>query len=520
MPATRECGNCGRRIVKATRIWAGTAYCATCYRREFKQAACRTCGAIARFHVKDEARVCRPCDRRARTCLRCDRPVPEAGLMVGGKAVCPSCAPHLQEARTCPACGSSVRRLSRCEDAGFDEAVCDACRRTVQATCSRCRRHRPVVAWDEADRPLCQACAGATPASHECLDCGASVPGDGIGRCRSCEIAHRARRRTTLNIELLEQDWVRALFAAYCSSGLLPRHAGDIAALIDRYARFFAQLDRECTAPRQVTQERLLEIFGADGLRRAMKVVGFLATALQLDWSAAVQEDTVERARIEERLTRHREEAWAGLLCRYSDALHGRGVSQKTVRMYLAAAAGLLGSCGATAAGDVEQDHIDRYLKRKPGAAASLTPFVSFLAGQAGKPLRPGKLRRGDPVRREKATIAKVRTLLQRLEGPVSPRERPPVLIEVIALLYAVPRKQVAALRKEEVRELAEGRLVLWPDGLKVVVEPVVARPLAEQMAGAVGELVFPGRNGVQPVSVAGRRLVVPSAQLHIASKR
>ena len=137
----RRCDCCGRLIRKATRIYKGEDYCASCYQREFPRIDCSECGIPSRIHRSDKQQVCLSCIRAGRRCARCQRPTPVASLIQGDCAFCASCANVINDKGSRPTPGYS--------------------------TCSSCRRHRKIVASTRLGKPLCKKCMDPVTASIE-----------------------------------------------------------------------------------------------------------------------------------------------------------------------------------------------------------------------------------------------------------------------------------------------------------------------------------------------------------------
>jgi len=89
----RHCDECGKPMVRASRVEDGHAYCATCYSRVFKRIQCSICGKPTRARQDGRSPVCSGCQKKDRSCARCGKPVDKAYRVVLGKAVCGSCAP-------------------------------------------------------------------------------------------------------------------------------------------------------------------------------------------------------------------------------------------------------------------------------------------------------------------------------------------------------------------------------------------------------------------------------------------
>jgi len=316
----------------------------------------------------------------------------------------------------------------------------------------------------------------------------------------------RIRRRVRLNVELLEQQWVRSLFEGFCAWEGLRKAAGNMTARIDRYAVFFAEIDRNCEAPGAVTQRRLFEVFGAEGLRRGFLAISFLCDRLAIEWAASALEDMIEARRINQQAQTWRDRPWAEGLQRYVYELEQcelPPLKRKTVRMYQTAAGGLLEMAEVESLGALTQAHLDRYLKRRPGHAANLSAFVRHLRERSGVALELQK-KAGTPLpKKDRTLVQRVQTLTRRLNAETDQRRGRALFAALLADLYQVPIKDVLALSAADVGE-EPGAVVLWPGARDVRVEGRLAdlfrRWISMPQRGGPGFL-FVGRNSVQPLS-------------------
>lgn len=441
----------------------------------------------------------------ARTCFRCGRAFAgKAGKIIGGQPACPSCANALREPVVCTACGRMTKRPGRSPDhAGF---VCESCRKAgTHATCAACRRHRRVARRDDAGRPLCPACGTDVPVTRDCPNCGRATPGGGVARCAPCALAHRVARRVAAEAAGLRQDWVRDLFTAFCGWDGLRRERGEMPKHIGAYAAFFAVIEGGCAGVGEVTQARLFELHGAEGLRRGHQAVRFLAGRLALTWHADALAAANERKRVDATIAAASGKPWTADLVAYRAHLAaGREVAPNTTRMYVAAAAGLLRASGVRRAAEVTQRHLARHLRRSPARGTNLLRFLSWVADGSGQGFDPGRMRRTPPRKREKATLAKAASLLDRLATAGGPHERRALLAAAIGVVHGMPLREVLALRRG--KRAGDGKsTVNDPGGAEVK----LAGPLAatfDGIAPGTGTLAFPGRNGVQPLSRAAVR--------------
>lgn len=444
-------------------------------------------------------------DAPPRTCFRCDRAfVGKAGRVVGELPACPSCANALREPVACTACGRMTKRPGRSPDhAGL---VCQSCRKAgTHATCAACRRHRLVVRRDDAGRPLCPACGADVPVTHDCPDCRRATPGGGVARCAPCALAHRVARRVAAEAAGLRRDWVRDLFTAFCGWDGLRRERGDMPRHIGAYAAFFAVIEGGCAGIGGVTQARLLELHGAEGLRRGHQIVRFLAGRLALAWLPDAVGAAAERKRVGSIIEAARGQPWAPDIEAYRAHLAaGREIAPSTTRMYVAAAAGLLRASGVRRAAELTQRHLARHLRRSLGRGTNLLRFLSWVADGSAQGFDPGRLRRTPPRKREKATLAKAAGLLDRLARAREPRERRALLAAAIGVVHGMPLREVLALGRG--RRAGDGKsTVSDPGGAEVELAGRLAEAF-DGIAPGTGTLAFPGRNGVQPLSTAAVR--------------
>ncbi len=384
--------------------------------------------------------------------------------------------------------------------------ICEGCaKRRTHATCRTCRRHRQVARRDDHDRPLCGACGADEPITHACPACGVRAPGAGNSRCRPCALARRIAARAAPLAATFRQPWVGELFKAFCASIDVATASGDMARRLASHAKFFAVLDDRCTGTRELSQQRLLGVFGAEGLRRAVRPVQFLAAHLALPWDGDDGMADSDKRRVAATSVAAQGQAWAGDLAAYERHLAaGRTIASSTARMYVAAAAALLRMGGVEAGADLTQAHVRRYLHRYRGRRTNVMRFLSWLSASSGADFDVGKARRTKPRKREKATLRKAASLLARLEAPRSQREGRALLATAISVVHGVPLTKVLSLRCDQV-ETQSSRVVLWADQHAVdLADPLMVA--FRRFAAGSGQLAMPGRNGLQPLSVSAVR--------------
>jgi hypothetical protein len=423
--------------------------------------------------------------------------------MMDGRAACPSCGNAARKPIPCVACTRMTKRPKRSAEAGG--LICERCStRHTHATCRTCRRHRRVARRDEDGRPLCKACGADAPVTHACPDCGLQAPGSGAAACRRCSLARRVARTVALEAALLKQAWTRDLFAEFCKSDRLRRERGDMTRHIAAYARFFAVLDESCEDVGEVTQARLVDLYGAEGLRRGFQAVAFLAGRLKLAWDADVIVAVTERRRVEATIAAAVKEPWIRDLESYRRHLTiGRKLALNTKRMYVVAAAALLAASGVRQVSELTQRHLARHLRRSRGRRNNLVSFLSWVTSISGQRFDPGRSRRTPPRKREKATLRKAAILLDRLAAAEIAREHRALLAAATSVLQGLPLSEVLAFRKGD--PLGDGRTILVARSGPVETSGLLAAGFRKLMAGP-GALAFPGRNGLQPISYAAVR--------------
>ncbi|MCG5514758.1 MULTISPECIES: hypothetical protein [unclassified Ectothiorhodospira] len=341
---------------------------------------------------------------------------------------------------------------------------------------------------------------------HSCPECGADVPGGGSSRCEACALKDRIRRRVRLNAELLEQPWVRSLFGGFCAWQGLPKKAGNMTARIDRYAVFFADIDRHCMVPAEITQGRLFEIFGAERLRRGFLIVSFLCERLDIEWDMVALEDMIEAKRMRLQAQAWRDRPWALGLQRFVEELEQRKgpvLKRKTIRMYQAAAGGFLEKAGVNSPEELTQADLHQYLKRYPGQAANVSIFVRHLNATLGIELEVKYKPQTSLMSKGRKLVDRVQAIAKQLDEEGDESRCKVLLVGLLADLFRIPVKEVLFLKIDDVVEDSSGFL-LWPESHGLRIEGCLAehfrRCVFTHSEGEMGFL-FKGRNRRQPLS-------------------
>ncbi len=410
--------------------------------------------------------------------------------------------------KVCAHCGRHAKRLARALKHGVNEPVCDRCRKRAAGfgSCSSCRRYRPVIRQDQDGRRFCAACAGDKPASHPCPDCGTAVPGDTRHRCQACAALHCHRRRVRRLVGSGEifQPWLVALFEGLCTWEGMNRTESRIGVRLDRYHRFFVLLDRHLGGPDELTQARLLQVAGADLLRRNWVVVKYLVEEIGVKW----EDEPVARSSAE-RWISDREAAWQALpyatdLDAYLAALRTqeKPPAPRTVRMYLTAVTGLMACARVERMEELTQAALDRYMRQQRSQATNLRSFVRYAREVFGVSLKLPTVKQATRRTRERRLIRELRALIAGIDAATTlPRKRA-LVARAIARAHGVALERVLSLRTNDIAGKEDG-LTLWPDADHIRLHPLIGCRFTSILPAAGHRLAFPGIGGINPSDVA-----------------
>jgi hypothetical protein len=467
----RCCDQCGRAVDAIKKIHLGNDYCAACYQRVFVRKTCSRCGETVRHHRHAAGEViCGTCERSTRTCLRCGKPTPQAGKIVGRSAVCNACSPYFKEKAACACCGRESSRLSRAQSVGLNNPVCHSCRNKVtHGSCSICRRYRAIVGRTSEDRPYCRNCVPDAQMSHPCPDCGDILPGSGLGRCQTCLVKKRIRHDAALAGAKIEADWVRCLWESFAERQIAQASSSLLfVARTIRSVEFFLELQGKFVGSKEITSKYMSERFGSKFLRKYLVASRFVIERLNLERFQEAREDVAERGRALAIVERASEKLYGPLLHSYAAHLEGHGSNLRTMRLYLRAAEAFCVDRNIKNSAAWPSGTLEAYLIKSPGHFASLTRFVTFcrkhLKWDVAMP------RKGDrPVKPLQAV--QDRTELRRQMKKVA--DVPPScqttrqLGRILALSLGVPAVQLVKDRKEHVpHRQPDGSIYMMDDAI------------------------------------------------------
>ena len=502
----RQCGECGHDMAKAHKVHAETALCQRCYQRLFKQRKCIQCDGPMRALAQDPEPMCVSCLKTGRACLRCERPVPNAGLIFKGKPVCPSCAPYFREARPCPRCGKLSSRLSRIVGL-TDEQVCDSCRRKlVCATCSVCGKHRERFALAPDGKPLCKQCVANPEASHICPDCGKVIGGMGNTPCLPCGMIRSLRKKADALVGILQNADARRLLQEFVEWVMVRQSASQVLRPLPKVVEMVGRVERLVQDFGVLTPAAIEKALTTEEIRRAGLFAMFLAEQGLIARSAQDRAAASDVRRIDMALSEIRGRPWEKAIRQFADELDGpaRKLSPRSRRVYLRAAVELMTFAHIEEISELRDEHIRKFLRSKPGHRASLFSWVTFVGETCGHGLRiPKKPQRKEPT--IKAVADRVGRLVLATRSAKTKEARRAYVAKLLSVLYGVPLERVLSMQRAKM-DISDGKTKLlfedsWVD-VESPVDELLSDAVGEPCTGGVVVRLFPGRMGNDGLSV------------------
>jgi hypothetical protein len=473
----RFCDECGRTLVKASRIHLGNEYCATCYQRTFKSVPCSRCSKPMRAHKNAAAPpVCDACERAARVCLRCGKPTPVAGRLVEGGAVCAACAPHYAEPKTCPSCGVARQRLSKSEP--FEVAVCDHCRnQTTHATCTRCRRYRLVATSDPYEAPLCADCLPGIEATHACPDCGTTVVGGGRGRCRACINRVVVREDAVEAASAMAQPWCETLWTSYVEHRL-HEHAESsrLRQNLTKDASFFRLLGDAFAALEDVTPAAMGRRIPSAVLRRHLIASRFVLGERDLGELTEQRSAKAETERSANVIGDAEGQPYQEVLQQYGAWLQGKGTALRTARLYLRSAETYAKAVRLQAGTPWQRETMVAFLRKNPGLGANLGRFTTFcrehLSWDVAMPPKADWTGHRSAERLTQRKLAQaIKEMSSRPSGSWTTKE----LARVLSLSLGIPAEELVRMRASGTIRRLDGSIAIATDAVVAPRHPLYA---------------------------------------------
>ena len=381
--AVSYCDECGRCITKASRVYKGARYCATCYARTFKHRRCPLCGEMARLPKFDQAAVCKKCETKG-PCIRCGKVEYKVGKVTPYGPVCKSCSVHFRAPRTCALCGALSKYLITIELGSKRVKVCNRCGRKAHGVCQACHRYRPLFTAPDG-LLLCKHCL--EKGEITCHTCGKLMPAGRGTQCDECYWTQTFRKRVQIDCATFSNPILSKRFNQF-GEWLLARVGSHKAALtIHKYLPFFLSVQENW--PDIPSYHDLISVLGTAYLRRFLLPVRWCEAERGLVIDLQEKVCVSEKRRIESLILSLPSESEATkVLVAYKAELLKRYDAGKTsmlsIRLALRPAASLLMQAIVSGKLLPDQSALDEFLLGRPGQKAAVTGFVNFLEREKG----------------------------------------------------------------------------------------------------------------------------------------
>ncbi len=460
----RTCAACDRNIIKAQKIYRGKSLCTACYARLFKHKPCTKCGKPTRAYIQEASPICGACERETRTCMRCDKPTPRAGLLVNGKAVCNSCAPYFRTPGICTRCGDSSSRLSRIKDV-CDDPVCEKCRRDlIYATCKHCGKHRRIHSIGPDGSAFCKPCTEQPLVSHTCPDCGNDVPGAGAAACHPCSHRRTLRRKSKILGLQFRNVHLQKIWREFTEWLIVGGKTSVVLAALQRYAEPLVKIDHHVNESDKINNQHLSIALTAEDLRKAGLLAEYLTEIGVLKSGSAERATWSDKKRIRTAIAEVKGAAFLSDIEAYVTHLETNKttLTARTMRMYVRAAVELMKFARVDSAGKLTGEILNAFIRKCPGYRASLSAWLRFLNERRGICLTLNAKKNGKPVSTN-ATIDTVAALLKAMEAEHSTRAQLAYLAKLLSVLYSIPLESILRIKKLDVVSQNERVLLALP---------------------------------------------------------
>jgi len=350
------------------------------------------------------------------------------------------------------------------------EAVCEVCRRQILCTtCSVCGKHRQRYALKEDGKPLCKSCAAFPNAQHKCPDCGTTIGGAGNNACFACSIVRAVRRKATKALDGLLREDIRVLFSEFMEWAIEKKLANKITGRIFFFADLLAQIERSMPVAQELTPNVITSALTTEEIRRAGYLTIFLAERGLIVSTARERAVMSEQRRIVSAIAEAQWKPWGGAIKEYAQHLASSAakLGKSTQRSYLRAAIELMKTTRIDEVQELNEAHLVDFLSEKPGHRASLSRWLSFIAGTTGHVVRlPTKRTRKSQTLH--ALVPEVEKLIHVATTTTSATAKRSSVVKLISVLYGLP---VSSLL-----ELDGNCLEVSEDGVHLLIQDVWVR--------------------------------------------
>jgi len=391
------CSECNGVMPKARAVYNKLAYCSPCYYKIFESVDCEHCGLPMRTPHGKKPAVCKHCKTKNRSCIRCNKPVPRAALIVDKGAVCPSCARFFKEPKTCPNCGHITHHLARDIKNGFNEPVCERCRRKDHITCADCGKNRRAFSTNHAGKSICAKCSDLKGVPYICPTCHRPGRRHSNTRCDRCYWMESVGKRFDSVIDSLPNNWVRKEFKHFFDDLFNYYRPKAMSIRLKKYSSFFCLIAEHFNSRDELSYESLVTIFGGRKIKSNTIIMNyFFQHGLIKELSIEKRDDIIQRARQLNVIKKAKNTWYYSLLIDYKNyqltiasRYKQRGWKGKKRRLYPTTITGSLSASRAflefiTELGindirRVTQAELDKFSNYKSGYLSSIRSFILYL---------------------------------------------------------------------------------------------------------------------------------------------
>jgi len=375
------CDGCGHNVDKISRRYKGKAFCATCYKREFKKAICPKCGMLSRLYKKTSGALCISCENSGVPCVRCGKTEYQLGKVTEYGPVCNACSLYFRDKKQCDGCGKWSYGISRVSRFGGDKLLCPVCARADHATCPSCGRYR-LLDISADGKKLCKKCREL--GSFPCPTCGEMMPAGQGKECSTCYYKKLLHRRIDMNCASFlttSMSDTFSLFGAWLMDEIGPSKA---AITINRYLAFFLEMEKLWgEIPKDYSV--LLKCYGPKGLRMRELPMRYLQRNGYMIVDESSKQEEAERRRIAALIEK------SGNCKKLKDfydnlvvKLDAGETSLRSIRLALMPATKLMRSVQDSGRLIPVQSDVIAYLKKSPGQRSAVSGFVVYLRNECG----------------------------------------------------------------------------------------------------------------------------------------
>jgi hypothetical protein len=280
-----------------------------------------------------------------------------------------------------------------------------------------------------------------------------------------CVLRTAALRRARVLCAGLENEWCRELW-----NGFVDRLTGPASALsraskrLSASLEYFQAIDAAFKRREELTSTTLHDALPSPMHRRHLLAYRFLLDELGADGAHQAREQSNEERRLVAVIARAKGRGHESLLMGYIDALQTQGVADRTVRLYASVAHAFCERTAASAQRPWKPAAIQEFLMHTPGAANSLSRFVTHCRTTLGWDVAmPPKAAGSMAKARADRSLDRMRRALASVRDREVDELKLLDVVRVISAATGLPMKQLAAA-KTALPPVDGGRVVLGED--------------------------------------------------------